>query len=205
MNSFVPPQFIPSSEQPTSEQLESILMLSPLQISFLLNSLASTSSMISPVSSSSSTCSSAASSSSGRLVEQPYQQQFGNASSLVNLMPASNMFDVALQLGQQQSQFATDFTPLPWSSIDRTKLFVGNLPDGTTLFELIELFKPYGHVNHRLSVVKDDNYAFVHFYTERAAELALHAVNGVWFRNRYLRVEYSVSNGHLSRKIEKST
>ena len=40
-----------------------------------------------------------------------------------------------------------------------TKLFVGNLPTSTTLPELLAVFKRFGPVNEKLSVVKDQNYA----------------------------------------------
>jgi hypothetical protein len=40
-----------------------------------------------------------------------------------------------------------------------TKLFVGNLPTSTTLPELLTVFRKYGPVNEKLSVVKDQNYA----------------------------------------------
>jgi hypothetical protein len=42
-----------------------------------------------------------------------------------------------------------------------TKLFVGNLPTSTTLAELLTVFKKFGPVNEKLSVVKDQNYALV--------------------------------------------
>ncbi|CAF0849385.1 unnamed protein product [Brachionus calyciflorus] len=82
---------------------------------------------------------------------------------------------------------------------DRKKLFVGNLPSNTTLDQLIELFSKYGKVNRNLSVVKDDNYAFIHFYSEVDAELAHKELNDSFFKNRYIRVQYSVSQGHIKK------
>lgn len=82
---------------------------------------------------------------------------------------------------------------------DLKKLFVGNLPSNTTLDELIELFSKYGKVNRNLSVVKDDNYAFIHFYSELEAELAHKELNDSLFKTRYIRVQYSVSQGHIKK------
>lgn len=87
------------------------------------------------------------------------------------------------------------------SSSDRKKLFVGNLPPSTRLEDLVELFGRFGRVNEQLSVVKDDNYAFVHFYAEEAAELALRELNGTLFNKKYIRVQYSNSNGHIKKAV----
>ncbi|RNA34171.1 non-POU domain-containing octamer-binding [Brachionus plicatilis] len=91
--------------------------------------------------------------------------------------------------------------PAPTQShpTDLKKLFVGNLPSNTTLDELIELFSKYGKVNRNLSVVKDDNYAFIHFYSEVDAELAHKELNDSLFKTRYIRVQYSVSQGHIKK------
>lgn len=177
-----------------------LVLLTPLQISLLLNSYAN-----------------ATATSSSPQSPSTIEQQLTNLTlpSLTHLLPSTSMFDVALQLRQQQQQrsMSTSSSSLSAATApaltrinryERTKLFVGNLPDGTTLMELFELFKPYGHINHQLCVVKEGNYAFIHYFSEKAAEQALHGVNGVWFRNRYLRVEYSVSSGHLAKKLEKS-
>lgn len=218
-------------------------MLTPLQISLLLNSYASAS----PSSSSNTeaTTTSASSIWPSLSTSQPTgltASLFNNTNFINNdpyrtlghqLIPNQALIDaMALQLSQKlidnrpaaSSSVSSLSPPLRqplqttqpvWSSSssslfangrsgERTKLFVGNLPDGTALVELFELFKPYGHINHQLCVVKEGNYAFIHFFSERAAEKALNAVNGVWFRNRYLRVEYSVSNGHLPKKFDRS-
>lgn len=82
---------------------------------------------------------------------------------------------------------------------DLKKLFVGNLPSNTTLDELVELFSKYGKVNRNLSVVKDDNYAFIHFYSEQDAEFAHKELNDSLFKTRYIRVQYSVSQGHIKK------
>lgn len=74
-----------------------------------------------------------------------------------------------------------------------TKLFVGNLPTSTTLPELLAVFKKYGPVNEALSVVKDHNYAFIHFYNRQDAEVALREVNDSLFKDRYIRVQFSTS------------
>ncbi|CAF0709529.1 unnamed protein product [Brachionus calyciflorus] len=74
-----------------------------------------------------------------------------------------------------------------------TKLFVGNLPTSTTLPELLAVFKKYGPVNEALSVVKDHNYAFIHFYNRKDAEVALREVNDSLFKDRYIRVQFSTS------------
>jgi RNA recognition motif-containing protein len=82
---------------------------------------------------------------------------------------------------------------------DRKKLFVGNLPTNTTLKELIDLFSKFGPVNEELSVVKDDNYAFIHFISESDAEMAYRELNDSFFKNRYIRVQYSTSRGHIKK------
>lgn len=83
--------------------------------------------------------------------------------------------------------------------IDRTKLFIGNLPASTRLQELLDLFKKYGKINEKLSVVKDQNYAFIHFYNEDDATKALSEMNDSLFKDRYIRVQYSTSQGHVKR------
>lgn len=81
-----------------------------------------------------------------------------------------------------------------------TKLFVGNLPMSTTLPELLEVFKKYGPVNEALSVVKDQNYAFIHFYNKKDAEVAMREVNDSLFKDRYIRVQFSTSQGYATNK-----
>lgn len=80
-----------------------------------------------------------------------------------------------------------------------TKLFVGNLPLKTTLLEMYHLFSKYGRVNMNLSIVKEDNYAFIHFYEEKDAELACASLNNSLFKNRYIRVQFSTSMGHVNK------
>jgi RNA recognition motif-containing protein len=67
-----------------------------------------------------------------------------------------------------------------------TKLFVGNLPTSTTLPELLAVFKRFGPVNEKLSVVKDQNYAFIHFYNRDDAKVALQEINDSLFKDRYM-------------------
>lgn len=81
-----------------------------------------------------------------------------------------------------------------------TKLFVGNLPTSTTLPELLNVFKKYGPVNEALSVVKDHNYAFIHFYNRKDAEIALKEVNDSLFKDRYIRVQFSTSQNFTNTK-----
>jgi RNA recognition motif-containing protein len=85
------------------------------------------------------------------------------------------------------------------SSQKRTKLFVGNLSSDTTLAELVALFSRFGVVNEKLCVVKDDNYAFIHFFSERSADDACQNLNDSFFKNRYIRVQYSTSQGHIKK------
>ena len=89
------------------------------------------------------------------------------------------------------------------SSGDRRKLFVGNLPANTTLQELFNAFKAHGPINEQLCVVKDENYAFIHFYEEKDAEKAYKAMNDSFFKNRYIRVQYSTSQGHVKKTKSK--
>jgi RNA recognition motif-containing protein len=81
-----------------------------------------------------------------------------------------------------------------------TKLFVGNLPTSTTLPELLAVFKKFGPVNEKLSVVKDQNYAFIHFYHRKDAQVALREVNDSLFKDRYIRVQFSTSQGYTNNK-----
>ena len=75
-----------------------------------------------------------------------------------------------------------------------TKLFVGNLPFGTTLAELLPVFKKFGPVDEKLSAVKHrDHYAFINFYNRNDAQMALQEVNNSLFKDRYLRVQFSHS------------
>jgi RNA recognition motif-containing protein len=67
-----------------------------------------------------------------------------------------------------------------------TKFFVGNLPTSTTLPELLAVFKRLGPVNEKLSVVKDQNYAFIHFYNRDDAKVALQEINDSLFKDRYM-------------------
>ena len=85
-------------------------------------------------------------------------------------------------------------------SNSKKKLFVGNLPLNTTIDELLEIFGKYGRVNEKLSVVKDDNYAFIHFFCEADAEQAQRELNDSFFKSRYIRVQYSVSDGHAKKQ-----
>ena len=80
-----------------------------------------------------------------------------------------------------------------------TKLFVGNLPTSTTLPELLAVFRKYGPVNDKLSVVKDQNYAFIHFFNRKDAKVALKEVNDSLFKDRYIRVQFSTSQGFNSK------
>lgn len=84
-------------------------------------------------------------------------------------------------------------------TMDPKKLFVGNLSAETTLKELIDLFSKHGEVNEKLSVVKDGNYAFIHFFKESDAERARVALNDSFLNNRYIRVMYSLSQGHMKK------
>ena len=65
---------------------------------------------------------------------------------------------------------------------ERLCLISGNLPANTSLEELVAKFGEHGAVNEQLSVVKDDNYAFVHFWSEFDAERAYLALNDSFFK-----------------------
>ncbi|RNA39809.1 non-POU domain-containing octamer-binding [Brachionus plicatilis] len=89
--------------------------------------------------------------------------------------------------------------PTKRQSCYNTKLFVGNLPLNTTLVEMYHLFSKYGRVNMNLSIVKEDNYAFIHYYDDKEAERACAALNNSLFKNRYIRVQFSTSMGHVNK------
>ena len=92
------------------------------------------------------------------------------------------------------------------NNVDYKKLFVGNLPANTKLNEILQVFRKYGPINEKLSVVKDQNYAFVHFIHENDAKIALKETNDSLFKNRYIRVQFSTSQAHMkkSRTIDET-
>lgn len=104
----------------------------------------------------------------------------------------------------QRPQNATSLQSIPRESQNSTKLFVGNLPAETTLNELTELFGKFGRINLELSVVKEENYAFIHFYKQEEAQVACNELNNSLFKNRYIRVQYSTSLGHMTKKSKSS-
>jgi RNA recognition motif-containing protein len=140
------------------------------------------SSLLIPVSSSSSSSSSQLASSSG----------CSTASSLSINSLNSQFNKISFQ---QQSNESTQIVKV----VDRKKLFVSNLPTNTKLCELFDLFRKYGSINEKLSVVKDQNYAFIHFYNESDAKIALKDVNDSLFKNRYIRVQFSTSQAHIKK------
>ena len=124
----------------------------------------------------------------------------------------TNSRQVLLSTGSSTASSISSFfgTPLSSDSIisvpsnsskqyDYRKLFVGNLPSNTKLSEIIDFFKKYGSINEKLSVVKDQNYAFVHFYNEDDAKIALKDANDSLFKNRYIRVQFSTSQAHIKK------
>lgn len=126
-----------------------------------------------------------------------------SSTSLLGAEHLSSVQSLLLQHRQQQQQLMQHVPSTggaTGSGADRKKLFVGNLPTNTRLPELVKVFEQYGRVNQQLSVVKDDNYAFIHFYNENDAQLALNELNGSLFNKKYIRVQYSNSNGHIKQK-----
>ena len=80
------------------------------------------------------------------------------------------------------------------------KLYVGNLPIGTTLIELLPIFKRFGPVDEQSSTLNQRNqYAFIHFYHRKDAQVALQEINKSLFQDRYLRVQFSHSKHHPKR------
>lgn len=57
-------------------------------------------------------------------------------------------------------------------------------------------------MNEKLSVVKDHNYAFIHFYNRKDAQVALKEVNDSLFKDRYIRVQFSTSQGYTFNKFK---
>ena len=137
------------------------------------------------------------------LVQSP-TISLASSSSSFNIKNSNTMLINSQQQGSSSSNLsASAFTPSTMfqgsRNIDRTKLFIGNLPASTRLQELLDLFKKFGRINEKLSVVKDQNYAFIHFYNEEDAKKALIEVNDSLFKDRYIRVQYSTSQGHVKR------
>lgn len=106
-------------------------------------------------------------------------------------------------LASNSSSYSSSNSHTTTKNTDRTKLFVGNLSGDTTLTDLFELFGQFGNLNYQLSALKDDNYAFIHYFNERSAEEAIRCLNGTYFKNRYIHVEYSNSDGHLRKNIKR--
>lgn len=129
-----------------------------------------------------------------RVVQQD-QQSFSPYSN--NLTPSSFCSSLT-SLSSHFNQLSLEASRLNKQN-DYKKLFVGNLPASTKLCELLEFFKKYGPINEKLSVVKDQNYAFVHFYNEDDAKRALKEANDSLFKNRYIRVQFSTSQAHVKK------
>jgi len=132
---------------------------------------------------------------------------FANASPSVHSNPNTTTASVAATNSDNSSSSASSTSSSSASSSssfcssncsEGKKLFVGNLPCGTTLAELLKVFKRFGPVNEKLSVVKDQNYAFIHFYSKEDANAALREINDSLFKDRYIRVQYSTSPGYTS-------
>ena len=119
---------------------------------------------------------------------------------LVMIKPDTTTHQVS---ASNSSSYSSSSSHTTTKTTDRTKLFVGNLSGDTTLTDLFELFGQFGHLNYQLSVLKDDNYAFIHYFNERSAEEAIRSLNGTYFKNRYIHVEYSNSDGHLRKNIKR--
>lgn len=73
------------------------------------------------------------------------------------------------------------------------KLFVGNIPRTATLEDIISVFQRFGPVDEAHCAIKDNNYAFIHFYRREDAEQAQRELNNSFFMNRYIRVMFSNS------------
>jgi hypothetical protein len=142
---------------------------------------------------------------------------FGPSSSSLNTTqpqwnaPMANNFNhcthnsanpIASSLTNLAAKSSASIDRIDTGNSDRKKLFVGDLPSNTTIEELVELFGKYGKVNAKLSVVKDDNYAFMHFFSEKDAEIAHRELNDSFFKNRYIRVQFSVSQGHVKKSTK---
>jgi len=69
-----------------------------------------------------------------------------------------------------------------------TKIFAGNLPDGTDIKQITDLFSVHGKVADA-NVIR--NYAFVHFEDEREAKKAVEELNKSEFSGRTINVELS--------------
>ena len=118
--------------------------------------------------------------------------------SVSDLNPFAQSFSVPMN-SDNLLQMPNTLHPISNHQNQQKKLFVGNLPTNTSIIELFELFKLYGQVNEQLSTVKDDNYAFIHYYSERDAECAQKALSDSYFKGRYIRVQYSHSKGHIKK------
>ncbi|ESO85457.1 hypothetical protein LOTGIDRAFT_107691 [Lottia gigantea] len=87
------------------------------------------------------------------------------------------------------SQFMGRSLKVEISRSKSTKIFVGDLPEGTTKEQLETLFNSYGIIVE-CDVIR--NYGFVHFATEEQASLAC-KLNGENYKGNILRVEISSS------------
>ena len=127
-----------------------------------------------------------------RQQKQQHQQQHNSHTFFIH--SSSSNLDTKSSLNSTFNQLSVET-----KQVDYKKLFVGNLPSSTKLEEVIDFFKKYGPINEKLSVVKDQNYAFVHFYNEDDAKIALKDANDSLFKNRYIRVQFSTSQAHIKK------
>ncbi|XP_043931624.1 RNA-binding protein 4.1-like [Protopterus annectens] len=78
------------------------------------------------------------------------------------------------------------------------KIFVGNIPSGTTQEELKELFEKYGQVNE-CDILR--NYGFVHMEKEDEAQKAISSLHKSSFKGTVLTVELSTTKMRNATKI----
>jgi hypothetical protein len=146
------------------------------------------------------------SSQSSNASNQAFQQRLSSpmyAAQYTATQQAMQQFSHSMARDQQRDHNNNDPMATTLRTIDRTKLFIGNLPASTRLCELLAIFRKYGRINEKLSVVKDQNYAFIHFYNESDAKVALDEVNDSLFKDRYIRVQFSTSQAHIKKSKSK--
>ncbi|KAI4905233.1 hypothetical protein NFI96_027551 [Prochilodus magdalenae] len=81
----------------------------------------------------------------------------------------------------------------------RSRLFVGNLPAGTTEEEVEKLFSKYGKPSE-IFINKDRGFGFIRLETKTLADIAKAELDDTLFRGRQIRVRFATHGASLSVK-----
>lgn len=80
---------------------------------------------------------------------------------------------------------------------NRCKLFIGNLPNGTTEKDITELFSPFGKTNDAF-IASGRNFGFIKLDTRQNTEIAKLQLDGTVYKGRTVRVRFAASNATVT-------